>query len=124
MDILFRGPTCTVPQSAIHYITRAIINKWLPGAVDIRLVKNVLINFDCLLVRKFLRRHPRPEHLTWMSLRVEVRCSERRLAGHVRSVIIWVRQRHGVGAISSRSGIQGVVDLGNMDGVEPIQRLE
>jgi len=91
MDILFRGPTCTVPQSAIHYITRTIINKWLPWAIDICFIKNMLINSYCLLVGKFLIRNSRPENLTWMSLRVNIRCSERSLAWHVWSMIIWMR---------------------------------
>jgi len=81
----------------------------------------MLINFYCLLVGKFLVRNSRPKHLAWVSLRVNIGSSEGRLTWHIWGMIIWMRQGHCVGAVSSGSGIESIINFGNVNGVKPLK---
>lgn len=122
MDILFCRPTCAIPQSTIHYITRTIINKWLPWTIDISFIQNMLINFYCLLVRKFLVWNSRPKDLTWMSLWINIRSSEGSFTWNVWCMIIWMCLWHGISTISSRSSIQSIINFWNMNWIEPLNK--
>jgi len=50
VSVSLSGPARAVPESRIHHVARAIIKKGLSRSVDIGLVLDVLVDFDCLLL--------------------------------------------------------------------------
>lgn len=53
VSVWFGGPAGAIPESRVHHISRAIIKKRLPWAIQIGLVLNVLMDLDGSLFGEF-----------------------------------------------------------------------
>ena len=102
-------PAGAVPKSRVHDVSRAIIEECLSWSVQIRLVSNMLLEPNSLLLREFLGWVTIFEYGRWLDFRVDVACSESRLIGSVLRVIMWVSLRHCLSTISPRGGVECVV---------------
>ena len=54
VSVSLSGPACAIPESRVHHITGAIIKKSLSRSVDIGLVLNMLMEFNCFLLGELL----------------------------------------------------------------------
>ena len=105
VNVWFSCPAWSIPQCAIHNVSRTIIFKCLSWSVDIGFILNVLVDSKSLFSAEFSSWNSCSENLTWKFLWVYEWRSESSLAWFIRSMVVRMSEWHCVGAVSSWSSI-------------------
>lgn len=103
VSILFSGPAGAVPKGRVHNIAGAIIEECLSWSIQICLVCYVLLELDGFFLGELFGWIAILEDRRWLSLWIDITCSESCLIWCVLRVIMRMSKGHRLRAVSPRS---------------------